>query len=105
MTARDTNGNVIQIGTIATQAGEELGSGNLTSTPSPSHNKGYWIAARADTYIRKFGTQALADAATVAATGANVGQLIPSGTILPIYLNKGELIKVDAAGDLVITPW
>lgn len=101
--SRDSANQYIPIGKISSLASEELTTSNRVSTAAGSNNEFYWLAARADTYIRRFADATAAAATDVTATGATVGQLIPSGAALPVSLDRGEVLKIDTAGDIVIS--
>lgn len=99
---KDSNGNFIQIGKISNQAAERLNSGNRVSTAATGNNSRYWLAAVGDSYIRRFANATEAAATDVTSTGATEGQYIPAGTMIPVGLDKDEVIKIDTAGDVNI---
>lgn len=98
-----TNRNAVsfQIGTIPLRAGQDtLNSGNRVSVPAPNDTIA-WVTFVSDTYIRKFANATEAAAVDVSGTdGATKGTLFPAGTVTPMAFNRGEVVKIDTAGEV-----
>lgn len=101
MSGTDSNGRTQQVGRIGSNQVELNTAEGVTSPVCTGNNKIYFLSARADTYL-KVVLEGEAGSTTVATTGADVGFFLSRGIVYPLRLDKGEVIKVDSAGDLII---
>lgn len=98
-----TNRNAVsfQVGSIPSGAGQDkLDTSNRVSTAAPNDTI-CWVAFIADTYIRRFANATEAAAVDVSASdGVNKGTFFAAGIGLPISVNRGEVLKIDNAGEV-----
>ena len=95
---KDSNGEVIQVAKLPKGTVISLDSGTRTSTALTAGI--YILNAIGNTYYKGFGSVALADAEDVTSSGATLGAYLKAGDHRIFYIEAGEVVKIDAAGDL-----